>query len=65
MQRVKAVQFKYQPTEQIINLLKTFKDMVNEAIRIGLERKIKSRFILIAEVYQPFKTYGLINSLGN
>jgi len=52
---VKAVQFKYQPTEQIINLLKTFKDMVNEAIRIGLEKKIKSRFRLITEVYQHFK----------
>lgn len=52
---VKAVQFHIQPTEQLLRLLETFKDIVNEAIRIGLEKKVKSRFRLIAEMYQYFK----------
>ncbi|MGQ9469106.1 MAG: hypothetical protein ACUVTD_04685 [Nitrososphaerales archaeon] len=59
MEAVKAVQFKYQPTKEIIGLIKTFRDMVNEAIRIGLACKITSRFKLIKAVYKNFKTYGL------
>lgn len=60
MLSVKAVTFRYQPTTQILDLLETFRDMVNEAIRIGYEKKPKSRFKLIQEVYAYFKErYGL------
>jgi len=57
---VKAVTFRYKPTEEILSLLKTFRNMVNEALRVGFEKKPKSRFKLITEVYQSFKErYGL------
>jgi putative transposase len=55
MLSVKAAQFYYTPTEQIRNLLNTFRNMVNEAIRIGFEKKPKTRFQLISECYQAFK----------
>jgi hypothetical protein len=32
------------PTEQTLNLLQTFRSMVNEAIPIGFDRKLKSIF---------------------
>jgi len=58
--RVKAVQFSYKPTDQIMELLETFRDMVNEAIRVGLEKGVRSRFSLIRLVYGYFKErYGL------
>ena len=60
MLSVKAVTFEYQPIYQVLTLLETFRDMVNEAVRIGFKRKPKSRFMLITEVYQCFKErYGL------
>jgi hypothetical protein len=60
MLAVKAVQFQYKPTEHVLSLLATFKDMVNEAIRVGFEKKPKTRFKLIVECYQVFKEkYGL------
>lgn len=55
MLSVKAVTFKYQPTSQVLNLLETFRKMVNEAVRIGFEKKPKTRFKLIEEVYEHFK----------
>ena len=54
---VKAVQFKH--SEPIGGLLETFRNMVNEAVRIALKQKITSRFRLIRAVYEPFKRYGL------
>ena len=60
MLAVKAVQFNYTPTDQILSLLHTFRDMVNEALRIGFDKKPKTRFKLIAECNQTFKEkYGL------
>jgi putative transposase len=60
MLSVKAVQFHYTPTEQMLSLLNIFRNMVNEAIRIGFEKKPKTRFQLISECYQAFKEkYGL------
>lgn len=57
MLAVKAVQFKH--SEPIGDLLETFRNMVNEAVRIALEQRITSRFRLIRAVYEPFKRYGL------
>jgi putative transposase len=60
MLSVKAVTFRYKPTEEVLSLLETFRNMVNEALRVGFEKKPKSRFKLIMEVYQLFKErYGL------
>lgn len=60
MNAVKAVKFHYTPREDVLNLLKTFRDMVNEALRIGFENKPRTRFQLIANVYCDFKErYGL------
>jgi len=60
MLSVKAVTFRYKPTERVLRLLETFRNMVNEALRVGFEKKPKSRFKLIMEVYEPFKhRYGL------
>jgi putative transposase len=44
---VKAVRFNYAPREDVLDLLKTFRIMVNEALRIGFEKKPKTRFQLI------------------
>ena len=60
MLAVKAVKFQFNPTEQVLNLLSLFRDMVNEAIRIGFEKRVNSRFSLITETYDYFKKrYGL------
>jgi hypothetical protein len=60
MLSVKAVTFRYKPTEEVLSLLETFRNMVNEALRVGFEKKPKSRFKLIMEVYELFKErYGL------
>lgn len=52
---VKAVKFHYTPREDVLNLLKIFRDMVNEALRIGFERKPRTRFQLITTVYPTFR----------
>jgi putative transposase len=60
LEAVKAVTFHYTPSEDVLRLLKTFRDMVNEAIRIGSERCPKTRFQLQQLVYRDFKKlYGL------
>lgn len=60
MKAVKAVRFQYTPREDVRVLLLTFRDMVNEALRIGFEKKPRTRFQLIMMVYYDFKEkYGL------
>lgn len=65
MLAVKAVQVSYQPSreatepEEVVCLLETFRNMVNCCIKIGLEKKITSRFRLSNEVYHRLKEYGL------
>ncbi len=51
--------FHYRPTREVLELLGSFRRMVNEAISIGLERRPQTRFQLIAMVYENFKDYGL------
>jgi predicted transposase len=51
---VKAVKQNYEPRNEVLDLLQTFRKMVNEAIRIGLENNISSRFKLSSEVYHKF-----------
>ena len=60
LKAVKAVRFQYAPREEVHALLVTFRDMVNDALRIGFEKKPRSRFQLITMVYYDFKEkYGL------
>jgi len=58
VQAAKAVQIPYQPSEEILELLETFRDMVNYCIRVGL-KNITSRFKLSNEVYHRLNDYGL------
>ncbi|MBS7612084.1 IS200/IS605 family accessory protein TnpB-related protein, partial [Candidatus Bathyarchaeota archaeon] len=59
VQAVKAVQIPYHPSEEILRLLETFRDMVNYCIHVGLEKNITSRFKLSNEVYHKLNNYGL------
>ena len=54
MLAVKAVEVSYQPSEDVLKLLETFKDMVNYCIQAGLENNITSRFRLTKFVYHDF-----------
>ena len=42
MKLTKAVQFNFKADERILSLMTTFREMINEAIRIGLTAKPKS-----------------------
>jgi len=60
LKATKAVRFSYTPTEDMLNLLETFRCMVNDALRIGFKKKPRSRFQLITMAYRDFKErYGL------
>jgi hypothetical protein len=64
MKAVKGVKFAYEPTPQTLELLSTFRDMLNEAIRICLAEKIKGRFKLRNRIYREFRVkYGIMSSL--
>jgi len=58
MQAVKAVQFQHS-NKPILPVLETFRQMVNEAIRVGNEYNIRSRNKLISVCYDEFKKYNL------
>jgi putative transposase len=52
---VKTVKQNYQaPKEILLPLLEEFRAMINEAIRIGIEKSISSKFKLSNEVYHSF-----------
>lgn len=61
MEAVKAVRcvgIPYQPPQDILSLLKVFRDMVNYCIHVGLEKGITSRFRLTREVYHRLVECG-------
>ena len=58
MQAVKAIRFNHDNTE-ILTLLETFRQMVNEGIRLGKQHNIRARNKLIAICYEEFKKCGL------
>jgi len=58
MLAVKAVQIRYQPSEDVLRLLETFRRMVNYCIHVGLEKGVSSRFRLSNEVYHKLTGYG-------
>ncbi len=62
MKAVKGVKFAYKPTQQSRELLSSFKDMVNDAIRICLAENISGRLRLRDRIYEEFKErYGLLS----
>jgi putative transposase len=62
MKAVKAVRFAYNPTHETRELLQTFRLMLNHAIRIGLDERIKGRFRLRDRIYREFmKRYGVLS----
>src|SRR6267143_5515289 len=55
MKAVKAVRFAYQPTSLTRELLFTFKDMVNDAIRVCIAEKIKGRLKLRDRIHKELQ----------
>ncbi len=53
---VKAVSIPYQPSEEVIKLLKAFRSMVNYCVHVGLERGVSSSR-LTREVYHRLMEY--------
>ena len=61
---VKGVKFTYKPTPQTLQLLTTFKDMVNDAVRTCLNENIKGRLKLRDRIYKGFQErYGVLSCL--
>jgi putative transposase len=56
---VKAIRFGYDASEELSSLFEEFRLMCNDAIRIALEEKPRSRFRLIGLAYPRLKEYGL------
>jgi putative transposase len=52
---VKGVKFAYRQTPQTLDLLSTFREMVNDAIRICLAEKIKGRLKLRDRIYKELQ----------
>src|SRR5438309_6862191 len=59
MRPVKAVQFRYVASDELASLFEDFRLMCNDAIRIALKERPRSRFALIEMAYPRLKEYGL------
>jgi putative transposase len=59
VQSIKAICFGYDASEELSSLFEEFRLMCNDAIRIALKEKPKSRFRLIEIAYPRLKEYGL------
>ncbi len=55
----KAIQFRYIASDELASLFEEFRLMCNDAIRIALKEKRRSRFALIEMTYPRLKEYGL------
>lgn len=58
MQVFKAAKFHHNNSD-VLSVLETFRHMVNEAIRVGKEHNIRTRYKLITACYDGFKKYNL------
>jgi putative transposase len=57
---IKSVEFAYVPTPRAFDLLRTFRAMINDAIRICLEERIRGRLKLRNRIYKEFQIrYGV------
>jgi len=62
MRAVKSVKFGFTPTPVIVELLETFRSMVNHAIHICLEENIHGRLKLRDRIYKEFQErYGVMS----
>lgn len=52
------MQLPCEPTGEILSLFEAFRDMINYCIRIGLEKRLTSRFPLQNEVYHQLGRFG-------
>ncbi len=59
MRAVKAIQFRYVASDELTYLFRDFRLMCNDAIRIALKEKPRSRFTLIEKAYPRLKEYGI------
>ena len=59
MRSTKAIQFRYVASDELASLFEEFRLMCNDAIRIALKKKPRSRFTLIEMAYPRLKEYGL------
>ncbi len=59
VQSVKAICLGYDASEELLSLFEEFRLMRNDAIRIALKEKPRSRFRLIELAYPRLKEYGL------
>src|SRR2546425_4779909 len=59
MRTVKAIQFRYVVSDELASLFEDFRLMCNDAIRIAIKEKPRSRFTLIETAYPRLKEYGL------
>ncbi len=59
MRTVKAIQFRYVASDGLASLFEEFRLMCNDAVRIALKEKPRSRFTLIEMAYPRLKEYGL------
>jgi len=55
----KAIQFRYVASDELASLFEEFLLMCNDAIRIAVKEKPRSRFTLIEMAYPRLKEYGL------
>jgi putative transposase len=59
---VKGVEFAYRQTPQTLELLSTFKQMVNDATRICLDERVRGRLKLRDRMYRDFQgRYGVVS----
>ncbi len=59
MRSIKAIRFRYSASNDLASLFEDFRLMCNDAIRIALKEKPRSRFKLIEKAYPRLKEYGL------
>jgi len=56
---VKAIQFRYVASDELASVFEDFRLMCNDAIRIAVKERPRSRFTLIQMAYPRLKEYGL------
>ena len=59
MRSKKAIQFRYVASDELASLFEEFRLMCNDAVRIALKERPRSRFTLIEMAYPRLKEYGL------
>jgi hypothetical protein len=59
VQSVKAIRFEYDASEELSSLFEEFRLMCDDAIRVALKERPRSRFRLIELAYPLLKEYGL------